>query len=41
MFRNHDISFQELNVIHTAMVLGQVEENIAKNMTRETVTLIE
>ena len=31
----------ELNVIHTAMVLGQVEENIAKNMTRETVTLIE
>ena len=41
MFRNHDISFQELNVIHTAMVLGKVEENLAKRMKRGTLTLIE
>lgn len=42
-FRNHDISFQELNVIHTAMVRGEVEKNLIKTskIDEKTVTLIE
>ena len=42
LFRDHDISFQELNELHTATVQGKVEAGLAKQMRdKRTVALIE
>ena len=41
MFRDHDISYMELSDIHSAMLKGKVEENLAKKMDEKTVILIE
>lgn len=41
MFRNHDISFKELNDIYDAQMLGKVETSIAKKMPEGVVELIE
>lgn len=41
MFRNHDCSFHELNLIHEAMLRGQVETQIAKRLPPTVVQLIE
>jgi hypothetical protein len=40
MFRNHDVSFHEINVIHEAMLKGIVEPSIAKKMPSNAVQLI-
>jgi len=32
MFRNHNCSFHEVNLIHEALQKGQVETSIAKKM---------
>jgi hypothetical protein len=32
MFRNHDISFSEINKIHEATVRGEIETSVAKKM---------
>ena len=41
LFRDHDISFNELNEIHEAMLTEKVLPTAAKNMPSEAVSLIE
>lgn len=37
MFRNHDVSNHELNLIYEAQLKGQVEQSIAKKMPPQVV----
>jgi len=41
MFRNHDISFRELNDIYDEQMLGKVHVSVAKKMPEGVVDLIE
>ena len=41
VFRNHDISFLELNELHTEVMQGRVKQSIAEKMPPDAVTLIE
>lgn len=41
LFRSHDISFSELSDIHSAMLKGVIEENLAKKMPLKAKQLVE